>query len=348
MGLTSSCPEKQLSPEQQDVKYLGERMPFGDEELVHVYRAYQAMMKAQERISFLTDIGVYCVKDASEERMILLQAVEHKLLTPALGNRLYETAFLPPKAPSEYSSPTSSIVEDAYTQRVKLEAFFDGLSNCSRRGNQKSLKVLFDCCQPHSSSTTTEVLVDPVELVTIGYRVGLASGFLSAAQSAEEDVSRFFLDNDGDENTTTNDAGLAALAESLKEYAAKRKQRLNNSTPPEPIPFVSEADVQEWAEQVAPMFGSALATLTHMLFFPGWPYPPTRTSFDYPNLAEFTSTFVSKGSSSLLFSFGCMSPSLGGEVSAWRLSNRWCRSMILQKRVLVLSLVHFRFGWTFV
>jgi len=334
MGLTSSSPKEQLSQEEQDVKYLGERMPFGDEELWHVYRAYQAMKSkpAEERISFLIDIGVQCAPaEKQEERMVLLQAVEHKLLPPNLGNRLYEKVLLPAQAKSEYvdAGSSSQTTEDSYTRKMKLESFFDGLSDCGRRGNQKALKVLFDCCRPQaadnndkgtknfSSSTeaTNGMLVDPLELVTMGYRIGLASGFLFTADNAEgQDVSHFFPEDDQGENPESH-SGLLALAESLKDFAAKRQQRFDNTATTTPVNHVSEDDVQEWAEQVAPLFGAVLATFVHMLFFPTRPYPPTRTSFDFPSLAEFTSTFVSSGSSSLLFSYGCMSPALGGEVS---------------------------------
>lgn len=84
--------------------------------------------------------------------------------------------------------------------------------------------------------------------------------------------------------------------------------------------LVSEQEVQEWTEQVAPILGSALASLTHSIFFPHVPYPPTRTSFDFPSLAGFESSFFTLESSPLLFSFGCMSPALGGEVRFWFLT----------------------------
>ncbi len=322
MGIGYSTPSPKLTQEQQDVKYLGERMPFGDEELRHVYRVYQAMKSKapEERISFLIDIGVQSVPLAKqEERMILLQAVEHKLLPPNLGNRLYETAFVTSKEQSEYNHGDKH-QEDPDTQSmVKVEAFFEGLAQCSRRGNAKALKVLFECCQPQTTdeSSASKLMVDPLEFVNIGYRVGLASGFLSAAgKEGSEDVGQFFPD-DGEKEGGNRDSslGLKALAESLVAFCHRKKQRLDPDAPPPK--FVCEEEVQEWAEQVAPMLGSGLATLTHMLFFPERPYPPTRTNFDYPTLAEFTSTVVSKGNSSLLFSYACMSPSLGGEVSVF-------------------------------
>lgn len=350
MGVGSSTPATQLTQEQRDVKYLGERMPFGDEELKRVYRAYQALraMSTNDRISFLTDIGVQSVsKEYREERMMLLQAVEHKILPRNFGNRLYETVFLKSKSHSEYArNPSTASVHDqndSYMQMVKLETFFEGLAQCTRRGNTKALSVLFQCCQPQQSTNNdngdtafgiqeSPVMVDPLELVTIGYRVGLASGFLAtAAKDDGEDVGQFIPeDYDNAENETenttsgtptTNDTrvGLQALAESLIDFCNRRKQRydptgsvstLSSTTTTK---LVTEEEVQAWAEQAAPMMGSGLATLTHFIFFPERPCPPTRTNFEYPTLGEFTSSIISRGSSPLLFSFACMSPALGGE-----------------------------------
>lgn len=357
-SMSTSAGGASLSAEHADIKFLGDRMPFGDAELIHVYRSYQAMKAktSEDRISFLTDIGYLSVPSPEqEERMVLLQAVEHKILSPNFGNRLYETSFLPKGHVSEYqpttnhdtSATTVTVTPDEYTKRVQLEAFFDALSNSGRRGVQHSLKILFDCCQPQtaketpttpsggapppmnfayaggggaSSSTAPKRLVDPLELVTIGYRVGLASAFLSADASSNDDVSRFFP-VESTEGASPKEAGLQALANSLIDMAQRREQRTMNGGLPltdatKSKKFVGEEDVYEWAEQVAPMFGSALATLIHSLFFPHRPYPPSRTRFDFPSLAEFDSTFFTQGSSSpLLFSFGCMSPALGGEVS---------------------------------
>jgi hypothetical protein len=226
---------------------------------------------------------------------------------------------------------------------AKLEAFYDGLSNCSRRGAKKTLKVLMDCCEQHpapeeepattpngyannttqqqhqqSPQTTKRTLIEPLELVNIGYRVALASAFLSATSKEDSDehldIGRFLPSIEDPQQQP----GLVALANSLSAYATKRRLRMTRSlTPPnndKVVELVDEEDVQEWAEQVAPLFASSLDTFTHMIFFPNRPYPPTRTSFDFPSLSHFESTFFPEGSSPLLFSFGCMTPALSGDV----------------------------------
>jgi hypothetical protein len=353
MGLTSSIPAP-LTQEQDDVKFLGERMPFGDDELFHVYRAYQAMKAETVRQSFLVDIGVASVPEESrEERRRVLTVVEQKLLSSGFGNRWYERAFLPSSTRfSEYAAGVvttnqqQDVDVDSYTKRAQLEAFFDGLSNCSRRGNDKALKILFDCCQkqetppPEETSRTSlpssdfaygtmdsssTPMIDPMELVTIAYRIGLASNFLSETLQGDDDdddddndnrdVNQFSPDSEHGILHPENHAGVKALAASMVDYANKRKQRLYQMIHPTTT-YVSWEDVKEWAENSAPMMGAVLATLTQLLFFPTKPTPPTRASFDFPKLGEFTSALISrKKSSSLLFNLACMSPSLGGEVS---------------------------------
>ena len=336
MGITSSAPARVLTPEQKDIKYMGDRMPFGDEELYLIYRAYHARQALTEHVSFIVDIGS---QTDDPERSILLQAVEQKILPPNFGNRLYQTSFCKDGV-SEYdsyldaSSSKSRLppaaADDEYTRLARLEHFFDGASNCGRRGAKEVLKVLVACCEPQSApkssspdntpftnsntASASATYIKPMELVNMGYRVALASAFLQATARADEDNVAAFLPNEKD----TSSPALLSLANSLVECATRRKQRLERSSTPnnnsEKVEVVELNDVLEWAEQVAPLFASSLATFTHNLFFPNRAYPPTRTSFEYPRLLT-ESTFFDHGSSPLLFSFGCMSSSLSGEVS---------------------------------
>ena len=374
MGTSSSTPQQTLSPHQRDIQYLGDRMPFGDEELYHIYKAYQQLLKQpqSEKLSFLTDMGVLCVPPEEREQvMVLLQAVEKTILPPGFGNRMYEQCFLRSNDPSEYSrdnvqKPPETV--DEYTRMAKLEAFFEGLSNGTRRGGKKTLQVFLACCQPHpappednvtaatpdfaygGANATPKTLIDPLEFVTMGYRVALASAFLSSTEHSKDehqDLSRFLPDEKDD----SAHVGLVALANSLVDLATKRRQRQQPaSSDQEPLKLVEEEDVQEWAEHVAPLFASSLATFLHIVFFPNKPYPPTRTSFDYPDLSGFESAFFSQGNSPLLFSFGCMSSALSGEVSTnYRQGSVNCVVLCLLTYLVcfdvVLSIVHIGFGW---
>jgi hypothetical protein len=374
MGVGSSGPQKRLTPQQKDVKYLGDRMPFGDEELHLIYRAYQTRQQLSDKISFLTDMGVLTAapppgatsgsdnveNHVASERLLLLQAVEQKILPPTFGNRLNRTTFLRPQdAASNYNDYWDGAVEgattntngdggeDEYTRLARLEKFFDGLSNCGRRGAKSTLQVLVSCCKPQpapsfeesngdgtaSSSSTTTTWINAYELVDLGYRIALASAFLQATARDDEDVGQFFPspppqnEADGDE---TPDA-IQALTNSLLALSAlRRRQRQREAQRGNPmmmaasneinpaadatVSAVNVQDVEEWAENVAPLFASSLATFTYDVFFPNRPYPPSRTSFDYPRISD-DSTFFRHGSSPLLFSLGCMSSSLSGEVS---------------------------------
>eukprot|EP00934_Nitzschia_sp_Nitz4_P000215 Nitzschia sp. Nitz4//scaffold146_size56529//2598//4351//NITZ4_006568-RA/size56529-processed-gene-0.48-mRNA-1//1//CDS//3329536611//215//frame0 len=324
MGTTlSSTSAVSQTVEQQDIQYLGDRMPFGDAELIHMYRIYQALKALPARTSFWIDVGTLAVpQDEQESRRKLLHYVEDQIFgSVALGDRLYQTSFscshnLPY---SQLSVGESSMMEDEFTRRSNLEAFFAGVSDATRRGNTKSLQVLLRCCQPQSAPEQAEAAagtrwIDPLEFVTMAYRVALASAFLSD----DSDVDIPNLDP-----SSSAYKELTALASSLVEYAARMDQRRNRSTMPtssssslsssNTLTPVTEEHVQAWAEQTVPMLSSALATLVHHVFFPGKAYPPSRTRFDFPTLAGVESAFFYQGSSPLLWSLGCMSLSLGGE-----------------------------------
>ena len=338
MGSSASAPAAELSQEKNDIRHLGERHPFGDAELLQIYRAYQAHLRItpEARISFLTDIGCQAVTaEAVEERQMLLQAVEQKILPAKFGNTLYQRAFLPSSEASGYDGvsqqpppSTSKIPDDEYSRMARLDAFFDGVSNCSRRGTKDVLKILIHCCTPQPAPSSSEdepaspfetpshkktLFIDPMELVTIGYRVALAAAFLQATAENDEDVARFLPKDDVDDN---NNPALQALSESLIESATRRRQReMRSSVPPSAenkLRVVEEADVQEWVENVATLFPSALASLMHAIFFPDKPLPRTRTNFEFPQLLS-ESSFFHTGSSPLLFSFACMSSALSGE-----------------------------------
>lgn len=380
-------------------------MPFGDAELLQVYRVYQKLQQKFYDIgevqtepeenpvsnttiksSFLKDIGALSASESLrkprkrsaaaaanppsqdqiakeeevldsllEERFYLLEAVERKILPSGFGNTLYRACFLGPSKLSEYDeqgtqpSTTGQLGgdEDEYTRMAKLEKFFEGLANGTRRDRKTVTRCLIKCCVQHppppeeteasnnqfaandfayggggytsSETKNHKTCIDPMELVDMGYRLCLAAAFLKEASGGnpasegenEQDLGRFLPDED----SKTLKPGLKALSNSLASLSTKRNQRRLHSTSPsdELSALVNEDDVFEWVERVAPMFGSILPTFLHSLFFPNKPAPPTRSSFDYPRISQ-ESTIFPTNSSPLLFSFGCMSNSLGGEV----------------------------------
>jgi hypothetical protein len=414
MGISSST-NSGSSQLQKDMKYLGDRFPFGDEELLLVYRAYQRLInddlddsfkplgdnadqqeqpKQPRRVSFLMDIATLALEEHAQgqqrrrpsqratsistqfiiydpiqqlqERRVLLEVVEEKILPPGFSNTLYRQCFLRPGDKSEYDYNDendvvgSAVPEDSvdeYTRISRLEKFFEGLSDGTRRGSKASIQCMIRCCtaqEPLSqmdddfkstpsvapdisysnvysnndaiASRDSKVYIRPLEFVTIGYRVGLAAAFLKATtkpnrrngeqgeEDDEPDVAQLLPPLDDAESGP----GLQALANSLSEIPLKRQQRMNRTstlyTEAELMKqLVDEDDILEWAEQVGPMYGSILPTFLHLIFFPNKPTPPSRTSFEYPQLSQESTLFPS-GNSPLLFSFGCMSSALGGEV----------------------------------
>jgi len=412
MGASPSAEENRNTRQKNDIDYLGDRMPFGDAELLQVYRVYQ---KLQEKFhgdnvnddgdgnddqpqatisSFLKDVGVLSAAESRmkkkkkkspetttsttssetkiekgeeaailEERLYLLEAVERKVLPPGFGNTLYRTCFMISQDTSEYdkdddtrtrkqSMTNSHDDEDEYTRMARMEFFFAGLANGTRRDRKTVTKCLIKCCTQFSvpvddtdgtndsaaaindfaygsnvisndNEKKNETYIQPTEFINLGYRLSLAAAFLKEASGENSTVPEGDDDNDDDEQDlgrflpsedTESAPGLHALSNSLAALATKRKQRQLRSTVPTDklVELVDENDVFEWVEQVAPMFGAILPTFLHCIFFPNKPAPPTRSSFDYPRISQKSTVFPSN-SSPLLFSFGCMSPALGGE-----------------------------------
>jgi len=411
-----------LSQEQEDLKYLGDRFPFGDAELVHLYRAFY-YKRQQQRVgdddeplvppdsSFFVDWAVRSVRQQEtlkqqrrarlrarqkqqsprpttaaadddddelekrereaietlvRERENLLQVVEWRTLPAGFGNRLYERAFLAPGDVSAYgtssatTAASSAVVEDDYTRKSRLEAFFEGISNSGRRGAKATLTVLFDTCEKHERS---DGHAHSLEIVAVGYRLAMALAFLQAAENSrgggaagegreqqeEEDEGEepyaapqdFLLDEVSRHSTASSDSAdaydvglsrsiqkqLEGLAYSLSERGRSRRQQegvFSYGTPASGNVdgdvdedqllqggWVQLKDVVDWSDRTAPVFSTILPTFLFHIFFPGRPYPPSRTPFELPRIHE-DSAFFASAQSPLLFSFACLSSSLNG------------------------------------
>ncbi|CAB9519216.1 TLD domain-containing protein 1 [Seminavis robusta] len=320
MGNSSSNTAQ--TQEQKDIKYLGDRMPFGDAELKRLYRCYYQIEQASERISFLTDWAVHADPQATdavrEERALLIGVLEAKVLPEGFGNRLYQTAFLRRGEVSVYNdnnSPKSNAAPvDEYTRVANLEQFFDGLSNCGRRGTKHAVKVLFHCCDQNATITTPdEPMIQANDLIQLGYRIALSSAFLKSSNQEEEDeqdndMARFLPAED-----KLSQQELHSFAQSIVDHSNVRRSRMG--IPPLPTTqeelWVSIDDVTSWVNDEAPLFANTLSTFMYRVFNPGQPYPPSRTEFVYPVIPQ-ESAFFEAGSSTLLFVFACLSTALSG------------------------------------
>lgn len=327
----NSSAKSTLTQEQQDIKYLGDRFPYGDDELFRLYHAYQAIRLSEDNISFLSDLAVHCIvlspRDDDQEKLlalreqqaILMSVVEEKILPPDFGKRLEEVAFIKlqrvmqPKADEE----------DEYTRLARLEQFFHGAANAGRRGGRAALGTLFQCCvqgvdDPDDSSHLVhrdgnEFMANASKVLDVAYRLSLASAFLSA----DENMQNFIPSPEASQTKV-----MESLARSMLDFSKRKQIRASEfgsltEEQEEQLEqgLVSKFDFLEWSEATAPLLSSTLPTFLHCIFFPDRPPPPSRTSFIFPSLPS-ESAFFHDPAAPMLFVFASMSSSLGGAVSA--------------------------------
>ena len=222
-----------------------------------------------------------------DERLCLLEAVERKILPRGFGNRLYQTCFLRATEVSEYdeeSKNTNTILttiapvpshaddEDEYTRIARLEKFFEGLANGTRRDRKTVTQCLIKCCQQHPppppspSHTENATSTAPAATDTFAYGGGTnRNSHEHEHGQGREPQNRSYIDpvelinlgyrlclaaaflkeagecSDNEEYdvgrflppTAVECApGLTALSNSLSAVATKRKQRQIRSTVP--------------------------------------------------------------------------------------------------------------------
>jgi hypothetical protein len=340
----------QPTQEQIDIKYLGSRYPFGDDELWKLYRAFHRLQGKRDgvqvesqvevsKVSFLTDWAVECVymrlpppgdpnsgdaqaklKEMKQERFMLMQAVEAKILPPGFSEQLERTNFSRPEDYLGMHGTDESRLERMKHDRMgRLEKFVEGVANLGRKGGRHALGVLFDCyaIEKESNSMTPgyvdgnvkTVVADFNQVLTLAYRLSLAAAFLEAANNGD-DMAQWIPGENLD------DTAIKGLGHSLVEFIKRKRIRDSPYGAVEDDPeldkgFVEKLDMQEFAESNLPMLSSALSFFMFHVFFPERPYPPSRTAFRFPKLSE-ESTFFTQAASPLLFSFASLSPSLGG------------------------------------
>ena len=96
-----------LTQEQEDIKHLGDRFPYGDDELYRLYHAYQSIRQSEQSVSFLSDLAVHCtvlppreqddvekLEALREQQAMLMAVVEEKILPPGFGDRFKRVAFV--------------------------------------------------------------------------------------------------------------------------------------------------------------------------------------------------------------------------------------------------------------
>lgn len=205
----------------------------------------------------------------------------------------------------------------------RLEAFFEGLSNSTRRGSKAAILTLFQSCKRDPS----DVSVSARELIESGYRLALAVEYLRMAQTDDPSRDEYLAPEPA---ILQQDTTLQAFSRSIVEICHCRKRRLDplfeptgysekcaDSDPENfgdddgPSDQVEIQDILEWSDAVAPLFASILPAFFHRILFPNKTYRPTYTAFEFPR-NDSTSSFFRQPNSSLLFTVGCWSSSLTG------------------------------------
>jgi hypothetical protein len=262
---TASSSEHNLTPEQLDLRFLGDRLPFTDREIHDLYAAFQLFQTVENKQSFLVDwsssIGAHGLVD-----------VQDKVLPTSFGNALFEAAFCAEGDTTRYrvnhnrNGPSSATIAtptrpllDEFTRRTRLEKFFDGLAKSSRRGPTIALTVLFHTLRvletiesetndtaANSPSDNASERVSAVTFVCITYLLARATIHLQQPETPVE------------ERTTRNQLGVHALAHSIVAKARGQRKRYGL---PDDCPYLLQdrvelQDILNWAEATAPMFGT--------------------------------------------------------------------------------------------
>jgi hypothetical protein len=360
MGNSSSGSNK-VSVEQKDLQFLGDRFPFGDMELQKLYRIYHSWISTDsladnKQRSFLQELarlsdfteavgGQQQGNDDSNTVHVCdtMRQIEEQLLPRHFSQMLYSTSFCILAKNSNNVHSINPGPVDEFTRMARMERFFEGLSNCTRRGSKAVLTTLFDALlyssmQPSSPTatksnekeetnhTSSNQRVCAVQFVELGYRLALATAYLKQRQASptptekEVDIHDFLPQN--------HEVAMSAMAHSIVEKGRRRRQRsgmpgvLSTECPYLEQKLVELEDILEWSESVAPVFACILPTLFHHVIFPKTPFPSgSRTEFAIPTIFETSLFFQQHGQDSpsnvvcnffcpRLFTVACWTPTL--------------------------------------
>ena len=309
------------SKQAADVRYLSERVPFDEAEVNRLL------------------LGLACDDDDDDEnspgatKSILSRWSKHMNVTPEKGQEVKDYISLLDKVerdilPSEFREKLGSLLKlqamsrrilekvDEISRREKLETYMEALANCcGRRGSRAALGTLFQLCALDSTVYNSKDLTDvhgheikaPVaEVLNLAFRLALGIEILLGEMKAQNHSF----------------PKLESLASSCVNYVREHRLRrsVNISVDTDDIDLengcCSKMDFIEWTEATIPMLASILPSFQHVIIFPDQAPSPTIQSFQFPKLSETSSLWDDDVLAPVLFSFGCMSKSLGGEVRA--------------------------------
>ena len=308
------------SKQAADARYLSERIPFEEIEVNRLLllggcSAYDNNHDCDHEKSFLVQWSKHMKvkKDPEKDYHSLLAQVEQYILPSNFGEKLRVLMRCPQAG---HRGEWDKL--DDRTRREKLETYMEALANCcGRRGSRAALGALFQLCASdgitvQNSKDLTDVqgheIKAPVaQVLDLAYRLALAIATLRGEMIVRQ--NRSF-------------SKFQSLATSCINYVREQRLRrsINTSIDVEDIDLeqgcCSKMDFIEWSEATVPILSSILPTFQQMVYFPDQVPPPTMNLFRFPKLSE-TSSFWDNDDDTMapvLFTFGCMAKSLGGEV----------------------------------
>lgn len=270
-----------------------------------------------------------------------IRFMEAHLLPPPFGAILEKSTFLsePSSSLSTTSSPQPlthpswtlySIIQSYHSnphKKSQLETFLQLLSQCcGRRGGRYTLGILFDwCC--FSSSTKH---VNAHLLIEWLYRFSISCIYL---QNPTQPLFQDFLQTPQIPNALVMsllEATSKHNSSSTQDFYASSYNNLihtntsSNTTYKSNSEMITKELFLNWAQETTPLLSSVLPTFFHQLLFADKAFPPSRTPFLFPyfhNPAQNSFILGSPPNGTMpkpyssfpfLFSFACMSNSLGG------------------------------------
>lgn len=234
-------------------------------------------------------------------------------------------------------SPRSVIDEDMTSMSLLntgLHQFLEAMTKLfGRTGPRCSLKLMFAVCRHCYNKDRNQRKARAQDLVLLGYQLGLSTFLLSQKNQSDIDDDEPFTSppkNDSTAGRTVDptmflasgsgqgDPFLLSLGRSL--YAAEDQRELMNNAED----WVSLRTFINWSESVVPLMSATLPTFMYQVMFSDKPFSPSRQPFLFPDLRDQSSSFFINKFSPRLFSFACMSLSLGGVVSYVKLNEVIC------------------------
>jgi len=142
--------ENESLKKNDEINKLGDRYPFGDDELHKLVNVYESLINYDDEDSFLLRLSLKCCSLPEEESLELkMETIVKKFVLRNCGRKLEKMLLY-----------------------IGLDSFLDVLAQCLRRGSRNASIVFFELCSDDKET------VDAFDIVSLGYRLSLATAYL--------------------------------------------------------------------------------------------------------------------------------------------------------------------------